>query len=73
MGQRTIFPEVKCAGNGECMVTAPPNAHVCPPGRMMMFVLGGPTPSEGVFVRIGGDPVGLGNWPDAERFDIPGV
>lgn len=38
-----------------------------------MFVLDGPTPSVGVFVRIGGDPAGLGNWPDLPPFALPGV
>ncbi|KAF4631378.1 hypothetical protein G7Y89_g6752 [Cudoniella acicularis] len=72
MGQRTLFPEVACAGN-TCEVTAPPNAHVAPPGWYMMFILNGPTPSVGQFVRIGGDPANLGNWPDLPPFDLPGV
>jgi hypothetical protein len=54
-------------------VTAPPNAHIAPPGWYMMFVLNGPTPSVGQFVRIGGDPAGLGNWPNLPGFDLPGV
>lgn len=73
MGQRTIFPEVSCGSTGECLVVAPSNSHVCPPGWYQIFILNGPTPSEGVFVRIGGDPAGLGNWPDAPGFVIPGV
>lgn len=72
MGQRTLFPDVACAGTA-CTVTAPPNAHICPPGWYMMFVLDGPTPSVGQFVRIGGDPAGLGNWPDLPGFELPGV
>ncbi|KAH6669578.1 copper radical oxidase [Halenospora varia] len=72
MGQRTMFPAVTCAG-GTCTVTAPPNAHVCPPGWYMFFVLDGPTPSVGQFVRIGGDPAGLGNWPKLPGFDLPGI
>lgn len=72
MGQRTIFPEVSCAGT-ICTVVAPPNAHICPPSWFMFFVLDGPTPSVGVFVRIGGDPAGLGNWPQGLGFDLPGV
>lgn len=72
MGQRTIFPKVSCAGT-TCTVVAPPNAHVCPPSWFMFFVLDGPTPSVGVFVRIGGDPAGLGNWPQGLGFDLPGV
>jgi len=39
----------------------------------MFFVLDGPTPSVGVFVRIGGDPAGLGNWPQGLGFELPGV
>jgi hypothetical protein len=72
MGQRTLFPAVTCSGTA-CTVTAPPNAHVCPPGWYMMFVLNGPTPSVGVYVRIGGDPAGLGNWPKLPGFTLPGV
>jgi hypothetical protein len=74
MGQRTIFPAFTCAGN-TCQVTAPPDAHTSPPGWFMFFVLNGPTPSVGVFVRIGGDPAGLGNWPDLPPFEgsLPGV
>lgn len=72
MGQRTIFPAVTCTGT-TCVVTAPPDAHTSPPGWFMMFVLNGPTPSVGQFVRIGGDPAGLGNWPNLPPFDLPGV
>lgn len=73
MGQRTIFPAVTCAGL-VCTVKAPPNAHICPPGWFMMFVLDGPTPSVGVFVRVGGDPAELGNWPNVPGyFDLPGI
>jgi len=38
-----------------------------------LFVLDGPTPSHGVFVRIGGDPAQLGSWPNAAGFNPPGV
>ncbi|KAL2063582.1 hypothetical protein VTL71DRAFT_5387 [Oculimacula yallundae] len=72
MGQRTIFPAVSCAGT-TCTVVAPPDAHTSPPGWFMMFVLNGPTPSVGQFVRIGGDPAGLGSWPDLPTFDLPGI
>jgi hypothetical protein len=72
MGQRTIFPAFTCSGN-TCTVTAPPNAHTSPPGWFMMFILNGPTPSVGQFVRIGGDPAGLGNWPKLPGFTLPGV
>jgi hypothetical protein len=74
MGQRTLFPAISCNGNA-CSVTSPPDAHTCPPGWYMMFVLNGPTPSVGQFVRIGGDPAGLGNWPNitGSGFVLPGV
>ncbi|CZR53720.1 related to glyoxal oxidase precursor [Phialocephala subalpina] len=72
MGQRTIFPAFSCSGN-VCTVTAPPNAHVCPPGWHMLFVLDDGVPSYAEWVRIGGDPAGLGNWPDYPDFTLPGV
>ena len=72
MGGRTIFPEFSCAGT-VCTVTAPPNAGVSPPGWHQLFILDGRTPSHGVFVRIGGDPARLGNWPALPGFDLPGV
>jgi hypothetical protein len=72
MGGRTIFPEFSCLDD-VCIVTAPPNAQVSPPGWHQLFVLDGPTPSHGVFVRIGGDPAQLGSWPDLPGFHPPGV
>lgn len=72
MGGRTIFPAFSCRGS-VCTVTAPPNAQVSPPGWHQLFILDGPTPSHGVFIRIGGDPAQLGNWPDLPGFTLPGV
>jgi hypothetical protein len=72
MGVRTIFPDFSCQGN-VCTVTAPPNAQVSPPGWHQLFVLDGPTPSHSVFVRIGGDPAEIGNWPQLPGFQPPGV
>jgi hypothetical protein len=72
MGGRTIFPAFSCLGS-VCTVTAPPNARVSPPGWHQLFVLDGPTPSHGVFIRIGGDPAQLGNWPALPGFHLPGV
>jgi len=72
MGQRTFFPAVTCSGSS-CTVTAPPNAHICPPGWFQMFVLDGPTPSISTYVRIGGDPAQLGNWPNFPDFSTPGI
>lgn len=71
MGQRTIFPAFSCSGS-TCTVTAPPNVNICPPGWFQMFVLDGPTPSVAQWVRIGGDPGGLGEWPTASGFTQPG-
>lgn len=40
----------------------------------MVFVLDkSGTPSVGQWVRIGGDPAKLGNWPKADGFTVPGV
>ncbi|KAH9172526.1 copper radical oxidase [Lactarius sanguifluus] len=72
MGGRTIFPAFSCSGN-TCTVTAPPDAKVSPPGWHQLFILDGPTPSHGVFVRIGGDPGLLGNWPNQAGFNPPGI
>lgn len=72
MGARTLFPAVTCSGTS-CTVTAPPNAHVCPPGWYQFFVLDGGVPAVGVFVRIGGDPAKIGNWPQGNGFTRPGI
>ncbi|KAH7376045.1 WSC domain-containing protein [Plectosphaerella cucumerina] len=72
MGARTIFPEVSCTGTS-CTVTAPPDAGICPPGWFQFFVLDGGIPAVGVYVRIGGDPAELGNWPNAPGFTTPGL
>lgn len=73
IGQRTILPTFSCAGN-TCTITAPPNAHVCPPGWFQLFALNAAgVPSIAVWVRIGGDPAGLGNWPNTPSFTTPGV
>jgi hypothetical protein len=73
MGGRTIFPAFSCSGNNVCTVTAPPNSKVSPPGWHQLFILDGPTPSHGVFVRVGGDPAKLGNWPALPGFHPPGI
>ena len=72
MGQRTLFPAISCGG-GSCTITVPPNANVCPPGWYQVFVLDGPTPSTSTWVRIGGDPAELGNWPNFPDFNVPGI
>ncbi|KAF4588036.1 hypothetical protein EYR38_009997 [Pleurotus pulmonarius] len=72
MGSRTIFPAFSCNGNA-CTITAPPNSRVSPPGWHQLFILDGPTPSHSHWVRIGGDPAQLGNWPQLPGFTPPGV
>ncbi|KAJ7364626.1 glyoxal oxidase N-terminus-domain-containing protein [Mycena albidolilacea] len=72
MGSRTIFPAFSCVRN-TCTITAPPNAFVSPPGWHQLFILDGPTPSHSSWVRIGGDPAGIGNWPNLPGFTLPGV
>lgn len=72
MGQRTIFPAVACAGN-RCNITVPPNAGACPPGWYQLFFLDGGVPSVSKYVRIGGDPGQLGNWPPFNDFIKPGL
>ncbi|KAJ9138967.1 Copper radical oxidase [Coniochaeta hoffmannii] len=72
MGARTIMPAVSCQGT-TCTVTAPPSKYICPPGWYQFFVLDGGVPAVGKYVRIGGDPAGLGNWPNYPDFTVPGV
>ncbi|KAI4190389.1 MAG: hypothetical protein L6R41_000841 [Letrouitia leprolyta] len=72
MGQRTIFPAISCAGN-TCTITAPPDNKVCPPGWFQLFILDGKIPSISTWVRIGGDPAQLGNWPASKSFTKPGI
>jgi len=72
MGARTIFPAFTCAGT-TCTITAPPNSGVSPPGWHQLFVLDGPTPSHSQWVRVGGDPSQLGNWPNLPGFTVPGI
>jgi hypothetical protein len=76
MGTRTIFPAFTCPSNtltsATCKVTSPPKG-VAPPGWYMLFVLDGPTPSYSQFIRIGGDPSRLGEWPALPGFNPPGM
>ncbi|EIN04521.1 galactose oxidase [Punctularia strigosozonata HHB-11173 SS5] len=72
MGGRTIFPAFSCSGT-TCTITAPPSVGVAPAGWFQLFVLDGPTPSHSQWVRIGGDPGRLGNWPDLPGFTLPGI
>jgi hypothetical protein len=74
MGQRTYFPATSCS-SVSCTVTAPPDANVCPPGWFQMFLLdGNNVPSHATWVRIGGDPANLGDWPEHPDFQpLPGM
>jgi hypothetical protein len=73
MGARILFPRVSCSGRA-CTVTAPKGPYVAPVGWYRMFVLDGSTPSHATWVRIGGDPGNLGNWPNAAAFQpLPGI
>ncbi len=72
LGARTIMPRVVCTGTS-CTVDAPPDANRCPPGWYQFFVLDGGVPAVGVYVRIGGDPGKVGNWPQAAGFSTPGI
>ncbi len=72
MGARTIMPKVSCTGTA-CKVDAPLDKFIAPPGWYQFFVLDGGIPAIGVYVRIGGDPSSIGNWPSAAGFSIPGV
>jgi len=71
-GARTLFPQFSCVGS-QCTVIAPPHGGICPPGWYLLFVLDGPTPSVGQWIRIGGDPSKIGNWPNLPGFTQPGV
>ncbi len=72
MGARTIMPNMRCTGTS-CSVDAPPTANIAPPGWYQMFVLDGGVPAVGVYVRIGGDPGSIGNWPQGPDFTVPGI
>lgn len=72
MGSRTIMPRVSCAGTS-CTIDAPPNGNIAPPGWYQLFILDGGVPAVGVYVRIGGDPASLGNWPVSDYFNVPGL
>jgi hypothetical protein len=73
MGARTLMPAVSCTAT-TCTVTAPPTAHICPPGWYQFFLLDDGVPAVGVYVRIGGDPGKLGNWPAGlSDFTTPGI
>jgi hypothetical protein len=72
MGSRTLMPKMSCVGTA-CKVDAPPNANVCPPGWYQFYAVLDGVPAIGVYVRIGGDPAQLGNWPPYADFLRPGM
>jgi hypothetical protein len=72
-GQRTYLPAFSCSGY-MCTISTPPDAHVCPPAWLMLFVLdSNGVPSVARWVLVGGDPEWLGNWPNFHVFNLPGV
>lgn len=79
LGQRTLFLTVSCSGAATaatCLLTAPPSAHVAPPGWYQIFVLDGKMPGKSHWIRIGGsiaDAAKLGNWPAYSDFSKPGL
>lgn len=72
MGARTLFPDVSCMGT-VCSVMSPPGVYIAPPGWYQIFVLEDGIPAMGTYVRIGGDPGELGNWPPGDDFTRPGI
>jgi len=74
MGQRTLFPAFSCSSITSCTITVPPNVNICPLGWYRLFVLDAGTPGFATWVRIGGDPGELGNWPAGlPDFTVPGL
>ena len=73
MGQRTLQPAITCSSTTSCTFTTPPNNTVCPAGWYQIFVLEKGTPSKSIWIRIGGDPGQIGNWPASNSFKKPGV
>jgi hypothetical protein len=43
-------------------VGVPPSPTIVPPGWYMLFVLDGRIPAVASWVRVGGDPAGIGMW-----------
>lgn len=72
MGARTLFPAISCT-RSTCTLTAPPSKYIAPPGWYQLYILQDGIPAVGQYVRIGGDPGKLGNWPQGTGFTRPGV
>lgn len=72
MGARTLLPAFSCAGTS-CSITAPTGKYIAPPGWYQLYYVRNGVPAVGTYVRIGGDPGALGNWPPGPDFTRPGV
>ncbi|KAI9343747.1 glyoxal oxidase N-terminus-domain-containing protein [Zopfochytrium polystomum] len=72
MGMRFAWVSIVQTGGGQYKVTMPPGQHILPANHYLLFVLDGPTPSVGQWIRLGGDPGNIGNWPNLPGFSLPG-
>ncbi|KAJ3318084.1 hypothetical protein HDU76_000940, partial [Blyttiomyces sp. JEL0837] len=70
MGTRFIWLSVT-AQVGSYIATSPPGQEIAPANHYLMFVLDGPTPSVGQWIRLGGDPGNLSAWPNLPGFTLP--
>ncbi|KAJ3287500.1 hypothetical protein HDU76_007817 [Blyttiomyces sp. JEL0837] len=71
MGSRFIWLTVAKQADGSYLATMPPNQGIAPANHYLMFVLDGPTPSVGQWIRIGGDPGLISQWPNLPGFTLP--
>ncbi|KAJ3282208.1 hypothetical protein HDU76_008753 [Blyttiomyces sp. JEL0837] len=71
MGSRFIWLTVTKQTDGTFLTTMPPNQGIAPANHYIMFVLDGPTPSVGQWIRLGGDPGFLSQWPKLSGFSLP--
>ncbi|KAJ3110105.1 hypothetical protein HDU96_006899 [Phlyctochytrium bullatum] len=68
-GQRSFGATIKHVGGDNFLVGPLPSSdHVMPAGNYLLFVLDGPTPSEGQWIRVGPSFPDLDAWPVGERF-----
>ncbi|KAI9343035.1 glyoxal oxidase N-terminus-domain-containing protein [Zopfochytrium polystomum] len=70
MGMRFAWLTITKVGN-KYQVTMPPGQHILPANHYLLFVLDGPTPSVGQWIRLGGDPGNIGAWPNVQGFTLP--
>ncbi|KAJ3313405.1 hypothetical protein HDU76_002652, partial [Blyttiomyces sp. JEL0837] len=71
MGSRLVFLSVAKQADGSYLATMPPNQGVAPANHYLIYVLDGPTPSVGQWIRLGGDPGNLSSWPNLPGFTLP--